>query len=146
MLIWHSNPSYTSIPYAHYITEARYHGRRVVCIAPDYSPSALWPTPTCRSRSATDAAFALAMCQVILEEGLDEQRVRPEVADGLAAARASRTRAASCAASDVVSGEREDQFYWWDEKTDSLVEAPRGTLELEDVLPALSRQIHGQPR
>ncbi|MBE0611160.1 MAG: molybdopterin-dependent oxidoreductase, partial [Dehalococcoidia bacterium] len=33
ILIWHSNPSYTSIPYAHFITEARYHGSQVVCIA-----------------------------------------------------------------------------------------------------------------
>jgi anaerobic selenocysteine-containing dehydrogenase len=43
LLVWHSNPSYTAIPYAHYITEARYNGARVVCIAPDVSPSALMP-------------------------------------------------------------------------------------------------------
>ena len=36
ILIWGGNPIYTQIPNAHFITEARYNGARVITIAPDY--------------------------------------------------------------------------------------------------------------
>jgi anaerobic selenocysteine-containing dehydrogenase len=41
ILIWGGNPSYTQIPNAHFINEARYRGARVVAIAPDYNASAI---------------------------------------------------------------------------------------------------------
>ena len=41
ILIWGGNPTYTQIPNAHFINEARYNGRRVVTIAPDYNASAI---------------------------------------------------------------------------------------------------------
>ena len=34
LLQWHSNPAYTSIPYHHFISEARYRGATVVAIVP----------------------------------------------------------------------------------------------------------------
>jgi DMSO reductase family type II enzyme molybdopterin subunit len=136
VLIWHSNPSYTSIPYAHYITEARYNGSRVVCIAPDYSPSSLMADTYVPIKAATDAAFALSMCQVILEEGL-EDRVFLRTQTDLPLLAVAGTRR-FLRASDVAAGGREDQFYWWDEATSSLVEAPRSTLATGDVSPALS--------
>ncbi|MCC6383038.1 MAG: molybdopterin-dependent oxidoreductase [Dehalococcoidia bacterium] len=134
ILIWHSNPSYTWIPYAHYITEARYHGSRVVCIAPDYSPSAVMADTYVPIKPATDAAFALALCQVIVEEGLfDETFVRSQT-DLPLLVRLDNHR--FLRATDLGEG-REDQFFWWDTKTNALQEAPRGTLELEESWPAL---------
>ena len=41
LLIWANNPAYGSIPWYHFIAEARYNGGEVVTIAPDYSPSAI---------------------------------------------------------------------------------------------------------
>src|SRR3990172_10391355 len=37
--IWHLNPFYTRIPYAHFITEARYKGTEIISIAPHFNPS-----------------------------------------------------------------------------------------------------------
>lgn len=135
ILIWHSNPSYTSIPYAHFITEARYHGSKVVAIAPDYSASCAISDQFVPIKPATDAAFALAMCQVILEEGLaDHDFVATQTDLPLLAFTESRR---FLRASDVEAGGREDQFYWWDDGTGGPVEAPRGTLSLEGASPAL---------
>jgi nitrate reductase alpha subunit len=41
ILCWGSNPAYTQIPNAHFLTEARYKGAKFVCIAPDYSATAI---------------------------------------------------------------------------------------------------------
>ncbi|MCZ7526799.1 MAG: molybdopterin-dependent oxidoreductase [Acidimicrobiia bacterium] len=73
VLLWHSNPAYTSIPYFHYVTEARYRGARVVTIAPDYNASAVFADQYVPIRPGTDAALALGMCQVIIEEGLFDE-------------------------------------------------------------------------
>ncbi len=70
ILIWHSNPAFTMIPLFHYITEARYRGANVALIAPDVSPSHSHTDLHLPVRPGTDAALALAMCQVVLAEGL----------------------------------------------------------------------------
>ena len=70
ILIWHANPAYTGIPSFHYITEARYRGARVVLLAPDVSPSHVHADLHVPVAHGTDAALALAMCQVVLDEGL----------------------------------------------------------------------------
>ena len=41
ILFWGGNPNYTNIPNMHFVNEARYNGARVVCIAPDFNPSAI---------------------------------------------------------------------------------------------------------
>ncbi|MBK9611661.1 molybdopterin-dependent oxidoreductase [Candidatus Amarobacter glycogenicus] len=135
ILIWHSNPSYTSIPYAHFITEARYNGSQVVCIAPDYSPSALMAESFVPIRPATDAALALSMCQVIVEEGLyHTDFVRSQTDLTLLVHRESRRFVRG---PELLEGEREDQFYWWDNATGAVEIAPRGSLMLDESDPAL---------
>jgi DMSO reductase family type II enzyme molybdopterin subunit len=138
LLIWHSNPSYTSIPYAHYINEARYNGSRVVCIAPDYSPSALMADTFVPIKAATDAAFSLGMCNVIIEEGLfDRDFVRSQTDLPLLVRKDTRR---FLRGTDMSTGEREDQFYWWDEATKAVAQAPRGSLTLDESSPALEGQ------
>ena len=81
LLIWHMNPAYTRIPYYHYITEARYKGAEVAIFAPDFSPSAPhtdWFVPV---RPGKDAAIALAMCKVIVDEGLCDEAFIKEQTD-----------------------------------------------------------------
>ncbi|MCC7366278.1 MAG: molybdopterin-dependent oxidoreductase [Dehalococcoidia bacterium] len=135
ILIWHSNPAYTSIPYAHFITEGRYHGSKVVCIAPDYSPSALIADTFVPIRPATDAALALAMCQVIIEEGLfDREFVQSQTDLPLLVHRESGR---FLRGPELWAGERDDQFYWFDEATGAIDAAPRGSLALEGSQPAL---------
>src|SRR5690606_7717275 len=70
LLLWHSNPGYTWIPYHHYITSARYHGTRVVAIAPDVNAASVASDVHVPVQPGTDAALALAMCRTIIDEGL----------------------------------------------------------------------------
>jgi len=70
ILIWHSNPAYTSLPWFHYMTEARYRGTEVILISPDVSPSHSHVDYHVPVRHGTDAALALAACQVVITERL----------------------------------------------------------------------------
>ncbi|MGC5376708.1 molybdopterin-dependent oxidoreductase, partial [Salmonella enterica] len=64
-------------PDAHFFTEVRYKGAKVVAVTPDYSEVAkladLWMHP----KQGTDAAVAMAMGHVILKEFYFGERGRP---------------------------------------------------------------------
>ena len=112
VLIWHMNPAYTRIPHFHFVTEARYHGAEVVSIVADYNPSAIHADAFLPVRPGTDAALALAACQVIIEEGLLDRAFVVEQTDLPLLVRADTKR--FLRASDLDADAREDQFYWWD--------------------------------
>lgn len=135
LLIWHSNPAYTSIPFAHFITEARYNGAEVVTIAPDYSASAVISDTYVPIKAGTDAAFALALCKVMIDEGLTHEDFVISQTDLPLLVNAQTRR--FIRGTDVDSHAPEDQFYWWDKKDDALVLAPRDTLDPGDMEPAL---------
>ncbi len=134
-LIWHANPVYTNIQWYHYLAESRYNGGEVVTVAPDYSPSAVHADYHLPVRIGTDAALALAMCKVIVDAGLYKKQFVQEQTDLPLLVRKDNGR--FLRGSDVVEGEREDQFYWWDTLTGTLTPAPRGTLATTGVDPAL---------
>ena len=68
LFMWGSNVPMTRTPDAHWMTEARYRGQKVVAVAPDYAENVKfadeWVTPA----PGTDGALALAMGHVILKE------------------------------------------------------------------------------
>ena len=134
-LIWHSNPVYTYITLYHYIAESRYNGAEVVTIAPDYSPSAIHADYHQPIRIGSDAAYALGMCNVIVDSGLYDRSFVQEQTDLPLLVRCDDGR--FLRASDLAEGDREDQFFWWDTITHSLTPAPRGTLSLSGAEPAL---------
>src|SRR3990172_5155645 len=135
LLIWHMNPLYTRIPSAHFIFEARYHGTEVVSIAPDYNASSIHADLYVPIEPGTDAALALAMCKIIIDEGwLNEAFVR-EQTDLALLVRSDDGR--FLRESDVEEGGRDDQFYFLDEGSGEAVKAPRGTLDLGDAKPSL---------
>lgn len=144
---WFGNPISTRIPDAHFITEARYRGAKIVSITPDFSPSAihtdLWISP----RPGTDAALALAACKVIIDEGLHDIPYVLEQTDLPLLVR-SDTRQ-FLRETDVVEGGRPECFAWWDEKKRQIVwsassagyDQDRRTLKLQpDDHPALEPQ------
>ncbi len=135
ILIWHSNPAYTAIPYAHFITEARYNGTEVITIAPDYSASAVISNQFVPIKAGTDAAFALAMCQVIIEEQLADTDFVISQTDLPMLVDKSTNRFVR--GNDIDEESPEDQFYWWDSDTESMVKAPRDSLKVTGVTPAL---------
>lgn len=111
IIVWHANPAYTSIPYFHFQAEARYHGATVVTIAPDVSPSAVLSDIYVPVRPGTDAALALAMCQVVVTEGLLHRDFVLSQTDLPLLVIADSGR--FLRGTDVADGEREDRFYHW---------------------------------
>ena len=136
-LIWHCNPVYTNIHWFHYTTESRYNGGEVITIAPDYSPSTIHSDYYLPVRIGTDAALALGMCKVIIDEGLHlrHKRFIQEQTDLPLLVRKDNGK--FLRGNEVNAGDREDQFFWLDTKSKQVVPAPRATLALGDVDPAL---------
>ncbi len=109
IVVWHGNPAYTSQPAYHYFPEARYRGARVVLISPDVNPShgqADYHVPV---RQGTDAALALAMCQVVLAEGLVDHAFVRRQTDLSLLVRCDTGM--FLRESDVVGGGRPDRFF-----------------------------------
>ncbi|MFQ5666128.1 MAG: molybdopterin-dependent oxidoreductase [Candidatus Binatia bacterium] len=136
VLIWHANPVYTNITWYHFIQEARYNGSDVVTIAPDFNPSAVHADSHIPIAIGTDAAFANAMSQVVIEEGLaDVGFVKTQTDLPLLVRRDTRR---FLRASDLQDGGSDEQFYWLDVKTQHVVPAPRRTLDCGAIDPALA--------
>ena len=74
IIAWGSNVPQTRTPDAHFFTEVRYKGTKIVAVTPDYSGSGqlsdLWLHP----KAGTDAAVSMAMGHVILEEFYFDKR------------------------------------------------------------------------
>ena len=68
IMAWGSNVPQTRTPDAHFFTEVRYKGAKIVAVTPDYAEVSkladLWLHP----KQGTDAALAMAMGHVILKE------------------------------------------------------------------------------
>jgi DMSO reductase family type II enzyme molybdopterin subunit len=130
IIIWHMNPLYTRIPSAHYLTEARYKGTDVISIAPDYNASSIHTDLWVPVEPGTDAALALAMCKVIVDEGRYDAAFVKEQTDLPLLVRLDTKR--FLRAPDLPGGEaaRDDQFYFFDAGRNELLKAPRGTLRL----------------
>ena len=69
LVLWAFNPVYTRIPDAHFLTEGRYRGARVVSVAPDYNASTTHADVWLNPRAGTDAALALAAIGATLLRG-----------------------------------------------------------------------------
>jgi anaerobic selenocysteine-containing dehydrogenase len=81
VLCWSGNPAFTQIPNFHYLTEARYRGTQFVVISPDYNATAMHADHWVPVRPGTDTALALAICKVVIDEGLHDQDLLREQTD-----------------------------------------------------------------
>jgi len=142
LVVWITNPVYTRIPDAHFLTEARYRGTKIVSIAPDYNASSIHADVWLNPKVATDAALGLGMAGVIIGERLFKADYIREQTDLPFLVRKDNGR--YLRQSDVEDGGKDDVFYVWDEKAGELAQAPGsqgdGTqdLRLGDVVPALA--------
>jgi len=136
ILVWGGNPAYTNIPNYHFIAEARYNGSKVVTISPDYSPSAMHADLWVPVNVGSDAALGLAISQVIIKEKLfKEEFVREQTDMPLLVVESTGKFLRE---KDLKSGGRQDIFYFWDKTSGALKEAPRKTLALNGLAPALN--------
>ncbi len=68
LIIWGTNIPITRTPDAHFMTEARYRGQKVVVVSPDYSDHTTFADDWLPAQPGTDAALAMAMGHVVLRE------------------------------------------------------------------------------
>ena len=68
LIMWGSNVPMTRTPDAHWMTEARYRGQKVVAVAPDYAENVKFADEWVTCDPGTDGALAMAMGHVILKE------------------------------------------------------------------------------
>jgi nitrate reductase alpha subunit len=68
LMLWGSNVPQTRTPDAHFMTEVRYKGAKVVTVTPDYSEASKFGDMWLAPKQGTDAAMAMAMGHVIFKE------------------------------------------------------------------------------
>ena len=142
ILVWGGNPAYTNIPNFHYIAEGRYNGARVIAIAPDYNASVVHADQWVPVNVGTDAALALSMAQVIVREKLYRKEFVREQTDFPLLVRVDNGKLLR--EKDFKRDGREDLFYMYDEKSRQIVEAPRKSLVLGELQPALEGEYEVQ--
>ena len=122
MILWGSNPIQTRIPDAHFVTEAKYRGCKVLAIYPDYTSSSIRADQWFSVNPGTDAALALAISQKLIADGNIDMAYLAEQTDMPLLVRTDTGKYLREA--DVVSGGAEDQFYFWCNNHNQIELAP----------------------
>jgi DMSO reductase family type II enzyme molybdopterin subunit len=134
ILIWGGNPVYTQIPNVHFLLEARYKGAELVCIAPDYSASAVHADRWIPVKPGGDAALGLGIAHVLIEEDLYARDFVREQTDLPLLVREDTGR--FLRGSDLAADGDPDELYLHDPGR-GIVPAPRRSLALRDLAPSL---------
>ncbi len=135
----------TRIPDAHFMTEARANGTKIVAVFPEYNPVSIHADEYIAVKPGTDGALCLAMANVIVEQGLYDAAYIKKFTDMPFLVRIDNGK--FLRESDVVGGGSPNKFYVWDSVTNAAVLAPgtmgipagdpAKTLELGAINPAL---------
>lgn len=75
LVMWGSNVPLTRTPDAHFMTEARYRGTKVVAVSPDYAENVKFADNWLAPNPGSDAALAQGMTYTILEDFYQKQEV-----------------------------------------------------------------------
>lgn len=135
ILVWGTGGPYTHLANWHFIPEARYNGTKVISINPDFNASAPFADLWIPVNIGTDAAFALSMAQVIIQEGLYKKDFIIEQTDLPLLVREDTKKFLT--EKDLTRGGKEDQFYFFDTKSQKVSATSRMTLKLDGLAPAL---------
>ncbi len=139
ILIWGGNPTYTQIPNAHFINEARYNGAQVICITPDFNASAIHADTWIPVNIASDAALGLSLAQVMVEEGIHDTHFIQEQTDLPLLVR--KDTGQFLREQDLKQGGQDDLFYIFDQKTNKIRAARRDDLAIDAIDPALEGEF-----
>jgi len=74
LMMWGSNVPVTRTPDAHWMAEVRYRGTKVVTVSPDYADNTKFADEWMPAQAGTDAALAMAMGHVLLQEFFVDRR------------------------------------------------------------------------
>ena len=115
IIIWGSNLLETRIPDAHFVTEARLHGTKIVAIFPEYNPVSIHADIFIPIKPGTDGALALGMVNVIVNEGLYDKSYLKQFTDLPMLVRIDNGK--FLRESDIISDGDTGNLYFWDEDT-----------------------------
>ncbi|MCA9176107.1 MAG: molybdopterin-dependent oxidoreductase, partial [Planctomycetales bacterium] len=135
IVMWGGNPAYTAIPYYHFISEARYNGTKVIGVSPDLSASMIHADQWIPIEPGTDAALALSMAKVIIDENIYNESFLREQTDLACLIRMDNDKLLR--ESDLVEGGSEKTLYRYDLNSRKIQPANVLTLELKGEKPAL---------
>jgi DMSO reductase family type II enzyme molybdopterin subunit len=141
ILIWGGNPVYTQIPNVHFLLEARYKGAELVCIAPDFSASAMHADHWIPVKPGGDAALGLGVAHVLIEEGLYDAAFVREQTDLPLLVREDTGR--FLRGSDLAADGDPDELYLHDPAR-GVVAAPRRSLALGGLEPSLEGRFEAK--
>jgi DMSO reductase family type II enzyme molybdopterin subunit len=144
ILIWSGNPVYTQIPNFHFVTEARYHGATIVSVCPDLNASSIHTDLWVPVNPGTDAALALSIAKVLINEGLYDADLIREQTDLPFLVRLDNRKLLR--ESDLVKGGSDDNLCRWDLDSGHLEVADKESLHLEGVSPALEGEFEVETR
>ena len=134
ILCWGANPAYTQIPNMHFLTEARYHGARIVCINPEYSATTMHADRFVPVKPGGDAALALGVAHVLIEEDRIDHDFVVEQTDLPFLVREDDRR--FLRGSDLEAEGDDEELYVHDER-EGVVAAGRRSLDLGSRRPTL---------
>lgn len=112
----------TRIPDAHFYTEARYNGTKIVVFSPDYNPTVTHADQWVPIRPGTDAAFNMGMAHVIVRDKLYDEAHLKEQTDLPFLVREDTKK--FLRESDVVEGGSPEKLYAWSLKANQQVLMP----------------------
>ncbi|WP_417219444.1 nitrate reductase subunit alpha [Arthrobacter sp.] len=75
LMMWGSNVPVTRTPDAHWMTEVRYKGTKIVSVSPDYADNTKFADEWLPAQAGTDAALAMGMGHVLLKEFFVDRQV-----------------------------------------------------------------------
>ncbi|WEV79538.1 nitrate reductase subunit alpha [Janibacter cremeus] len=75
LIMWGSNVPLTRTPDAHWMTEARYRGQKVIAVSPDYAENVKFADEWVAAAPGTDGALAMALAHVVLKEYFVDRQV-----------------------------------------------------------------------
>ena len=135
VLMWGCNPFYTQIPNSHFLTEARYNGTKIITITPDYNPSSVHSDLWIPVKAGSDAALALSVAHLLIEEGKINKPFVQEQTDLPLLVRADTGR--FLMESDIKEGGSKERFLLVDEVDGKIKQSPWKDLKLDGISPAL---------
>lgn len=131
LLVIGANPLETRIPDAHFLFDAAERGGRLVVVDPVFSATAAKADSWLQIEPGTDAAFALAMAQVIVSEGLaDLDFMRAYTDAPLLVRDDTGTRLRESDLDGVAREVDEDRYVVWDLAVGAAVPVPIDRLGL----------------
>lgn len=142
ILIWGSNPIYTQIPNAHFYTEAKYNGTKLIAITPDYNPSATKADLWVPVKPGSDAALALGVAHLLIKEDRIDHAFVAEQTDMPFLVRTDTKK--FLVAADLRDGDGKEIYQLFDETTGEIVDAPNKSLSLNGIEPRLD--VHTRVR